>query len=301
MQIPPSGTQYPLAHGDFRAVVTEVGATLRSLSVRGEELLWGFDEHEPGPGAAGVSMAPWPNRVRDGAYRWEGEAYQLPVNEVLHNNAIHGLVHDVPWTLAARTDESVTLECVVHPRRFPEPSWPGALLVRVRYALDDDGLAVHFEAENCSDVPLPLGYGPHPYFAFPAIDDVEIRSPFTKQLTVDERLLPTGIVDVEDAADFREPRPLGDVVLDTAFTGVEGPWQLSLETEARTVEVWADGAFRWVQLFTHPTRGALAVEPMTCGPDALNEGVTHADLIRLEPGDRAQAAWGVRVVVPSGR
>jgi aldose 1-epimerase len=64
------------------------------------------------------------------------------------------------------------------------------------------------------------------------------------------------------------------------------------------VEVWAEPVYRWVQVFTtgdfpgKSTR-AVAIEPMTCPPDALNSGV---DLVWLKPGESWAGRWGITPV-----
>jgi aldose 1-epimerase len=89
------------------------------------------------------------------------------------------------------------------------------------------------------------------------------------------------------------------MALDTAFTDLvrdaDRRWRVRVEREERYAELWADESMRWTQVFTGgPYRDwSIAVEPMTCGPNAFNEGPTHADLVRLAPGDDFAAGWGV--------
>ena len=64
MSIPPTGEQYEIVFGGHRAVVTEVGATLRSYAVDGVDVVRGFGEHESPRGGQGQNLLPWPNRIR---------------------------------------------------------------------------------------------------------------------------------------------------------------------------------------------------------------------------------------------
>ena len=291
MMILPTGTQYDISHGELTAVVTEVGATLRSLRIGGREVLWTYGADERPRGFAGATLAPWPNRVRDGVYRFDGATHQLPVNEPGFHTAIHGLLFDVPWRLTRRSDDALTLAAVV----YPQVGWTGTLRVEQTFALDDGGLRVSFTATNAGDQVLPFGYGAHPLFAFPDVSQVVLSLPFERQLRVDERLLPVEVAELEPHYDFRDPRPIGELSFDTAFTSPTQAWQVRAAGPEHTITLWADEAFRWVQLYTRPERGALAIEPMTCGPDAFNEGPTHADLLVLEPGASASGTWGVRL------
>lgn len=291
MTILPTGIQYQIQHDDLTAVVTEVGATLRSLQWRGKEMLWTFEQDEAPQGFAGATLMPWPNRIRDGAYTFDGTDYLLPVNEHVRQTALHGFVFATPWALVRRSDQEITLSTVV----YPQIGWPGVLHAEVTYRVDEDGLTTTYRATNAGTVDIPFGYGTHPLFAFDDIGAVEVTSPFSKELLVDERLLPTEVVDIPKASDFRKARVLGDTEFDTAFTGVDGAWEIVLRGSEHTVTVWADERHPWVQIFTRPERSGIAVEPMTCGPDAFNEGPTHDDLIRLAPAESAEGTWGVKI------
>ena len=101
MTTSPSGDQHPITHGHYRAVVTQSGATLRSLSYDGRDLVQGFPEDRMASGGRGQVLVPWPNRIRDGAYTFDSAPQQLPLSEPARRNASHGLVRWVSWQLAA--------------------------------------------------------------------------------------------------------------------------------------------------------------------------------------------------------
>ncbi len=288
----PTGEQYTISHGRYSAVVTEVGASLRSLVVDGREWLWTFGEEEVPSGSAGRQLIPWPNRIRDGRYSFGGTDYQLPISEVPRGVAIHGLNEGFEWELVSHTETEVAQRHTFH----PESGWPGTLTVTLHHKVSDDGLEIVVHVNNEGRDPLPYGYGVHPYFAFDDVDDVSVELPFASELRVDEeRLLPLEVSPVSPGKDFRIGRKVDETVLDTAFTNPSTPcWTARLAGPQHTVEVWGDESVPWVQLYTRPERDALAVEPMTCGPDAFNEGPTHDGLIVLDPGESHVATWGVR-------
>jgi aldose 1-epimerase len=157
----PSGEQFELRHGSQRVVVTEVGAGLREW----EGVLDGYPLDSRATSGRGQVLIPWPNRVQDGQFEWDGESYQLPLDEPPF--AIHGLVRWQPWTCAERSSARVALEHVLYPSR----GYPFTLRLRVEYSLAADGLAVRTIAENAGTVAAPFGAGHHPYIARHA-DDV---------------------------------------------------------------------------------------------------------------------------------
>ena len=292
MTFNPTGEQYAISHGRYTAVVTEVGATLRSLTVDGRQWLLGFTEDEAPSGSRGRQLLPWPNRIRDGRYSFGGTEYQLPISEVPRNVALHGLDQGAAWELVHKSERKV----VQRHTFYPQKGWPGTLTVTLHHSITDDGLAVAVHTENNGVSDAPYGYGVHPYFAFGDISNVELELPFSSELRVDEeRLLPLEVASISAGRDFRSMRIVGDTFFDTAFTDPTSPhWRTRLVGTHHTVEVWGGEATPWVQIFTRPMRDSIAVEPMTCGPDAFNEGPTHDDLIVLPPGGMHVSTWGVR-------
>lgn len=298
MTLPPTGSQYEIISGGHRAVVTEVGATLRRYTLNGREVVHGFAADETVKGGRGQNMIPWPNRLRDGKYTFDGVDQQLWLTEPARHNASHGLVRYAPWRVLDHQPDRVTLGFVL----YPQPGWPGTLRAELTYRVGEDGLTVRVQVENVGSVAVPFGYGAHPYLSVgeEAVDEVRLTVPAGTFLRVDDRLLPTSVADVTGTAlDYRAGAELGDASLDTAFTdlarGSDGRWRVRLGRAERSAELWADESFHWTQVFTggpHRTWGT-AVEPMTCGPDAFNAGPTHADLITLAPGATFAGSWGV--------
>lgn len=291
MSILPTGQQFAIRHGRYAAVVTEVGATLRSLTVDGQEVLWTFAEDGVPVSCSGEQLAPWPNRIRDGQYSFDGVDYQLNISEVPRNTALHGLLGGLPFTVVSHTDDEVVLSAVI----YPQKGWSGVVEMTIGHKVDEDGLRVSVHARNVGSSSAPYGYGAHPYVAAD-LSTAVLTTPFAQELVVDdERLLPISLGDVTPEHDFRGGRALGGTEFDSAFAGVEDKWLVSVETGERTVEFWADETLPWGQIYTNPERTAIAIEPMTCGPDAFNEGPTHEGLIVLAPGESASSVWGIRV------
>ena len=290
----PSGEQHEIVLGDQRAVVTEVGATLREYSVGGREILDGFAAEEVCSGGRGQVLVPWPNRVRDGAYEFGGKLRQLPLSEPERHHAIHGLVRWVPWRPLERTAARISLGFTIH----PQPGYPFLLDLAVEYSLGAEGLRSTCRAENRGPEPAPFGVGSHPYLKpRGTLEAALLRVPARTYLEVDERLIPTGRrLPVEGTPyDFRRPRPVGAMVLDTCYADLDEP---GLEFDGLSVR-W-DAGHSFVQVFTGDTLGAdrrrrgLAAEPMSCPPNAFNSG---EGLVVLEPGGVWSGSWGISAAV----
>jgi aldose 1-epimerase len=300
----PSGRQHELAHGSQRAVVVEVGAGLRSYRADGRDIVDGYRRGEPCEGGRGQLLIPWPNRIADGKYSFGGRDLQLPVSDPKTGSAIHGLTRSMQWRLreAAADRCALALDLQAH------DGYPFRLGLEVTYVLDARGLRVQISAVNRGDEPCPYGAGAHPYVHLgdgALIDGALLRAPAHATLQMDGRGIPTGAeVPVEATVlDFRTPRPIGSLVLDTAFTqcaaDADGITRFSLTTPAgdRGVVVWMDGTLPFAMLYSGDTiadvprrRRGLAIEPMTCAPDAFNSG---AGLIVLQPGASHTCTWGI--------
>ena len=294
----PTGEQYEISSGKHRAVVAEVGAALRSFTFDGRDVVHGFDVMETITGGRGQNLIPWPNRIRDGRYTFNGVTQQLALTEPARHNASHGLARYVPWVLVERQTDTVVSRVRIH----PQPGWPGTLEATITHRVGEEGLLVTVEATNLGNNELPFGYGAHPYLTVgeSSVDEVALTVPAASYLEVDDRLLPAKISPVDGTAyDLRHSTVLGTTNLDTAMTDLDrdsdGRWRIRLARGDRYAELWGDETFVWTQVFTGgPNRdGGVAVEPMTCGPDAFNEGPTHGALRVLAPGHTFVGQWGI--------
>jgi aldose 1-epimerase len=301
----PSGAQHEIRHGSHRAIVTEVGATLRHYSVADADVIDGFGADEWSPDGRGQVLAPWPNRLDGGKYRFEGRDAQAALDEPELQNAIHGLVRWLPWRTASKSADGVELTCVLH----PQPGYPWRLDLQVGYRLDGTGLTVSCRARNASSAPAPFGIGFHPYLTLgTAIDDAVLRIPATRSLTMDDRGLPIGDESVTGSdLDFTEPKSIGSMRLDTGYTnlvrGADGIARACVATRDndRGASLWVDPLFRYLMVYTGDKleavsrrRRAVAIEPMTCPPNALRSGT---DVLKMEPGQSVEGHWGL---VPYG-
>lgn len=287
-----------LVHGDLRAVITEVGATLRSLRVRGEPVLWEFPVHEIASSGRGQVLAPWPNRLEDGWYRYGEVVGKAALDEPERSNAIHGLVRWLAWSLEERSTRRAVLSCVLQ----PQPAYPFRIRLELDYMLVDRGLEVTCEVTNTGAEPAPFGIGFHPYLvpSTTGIDDAEIHLVAARRLLLDERALPRGEEPVAGSAFDLDGRTLDSLRLDDCYTGLQrqsdGRWRALLNGPTRRLALWADPAFGYAMCFTGDSldaghrRGAIAIEPMTCPPNALRTGT---DLIALMPGEPWKASWGI--------
>ena len=298
-----SGRQFEISSGEHHAVVVEVGGGIREYTCRGRPVLDPYPPDVMADGAHGAPLVPWPNRLADGHYRFDGTEYQLALTEPEKHNAIHGLLMWRPWEAVGHRSDDVTMRAHLHPMQ----GYPFHLEVTVRYSLSPDGLAVTTTATNAGDTPAPYGCGQHPYLSPGSglVDDAELQLDAATRIVTDpDRQLPTGTEAVAGTPyDFRRPRRVGDLAIDYPFTDLARDdqgraWVRLLGADGATAELWVDQSYPLIELFTGDAlsqdrrRRGLGAEPMTCPPDAFRSGDR---LLRLTPGDSVTTRWGARL------
>jgi aldose 1-epimerase len=301
--VAPSGEQFEISHGEQRATIVEVGAGVREYLLGARPVLDPYPLHELCPGAHGAPLIPWPNRLADGSYRFDGVDHQLALSEPERHNAIHGLMRWRPWAALEHERSRVLMGARLHPL----VGYPFTLDLRIAYELGDAGLTVTTTATNIGPSVCPYGAGQHPYVSAGGglIDDCELQLPAASRILTDgERQLPCGREEVEGSPyDFRAPRRVEGSRLDDPFTDLErdGDGNATVvltRSDGSRIELWMDEQYGFVELFSgdtlepHRRRRALAVEPMTCAPDAFRSG---EGLVRLDPGATLVSSWGVRL------
>ncbi|PZQ90594.1 MAG: aldose epimerase [Leifsonia xyli] len=303
----PLGELIELRTARSTARIASLAAALLHLDVDGIDLAERTPPTRLPSHGHGIVLAPWPNRVRDARWNHGGVVQQLDVTDPSRGNAIHGLLRNTAYRVLQRADDAVTLGAVIHPQH----GWPFLVETRVHYALADDALTVTHTARNRGTAAAPWAVGAHPYLRVGATPveqlTLEVRGG-TRYLELDDRLVPVAVREVAPGSDLdlATPRGLGELDLNVAYqdvaTGPAGAAVLTAPDGARTV-LWQDPAFRWLQVYTprdfpHTDADgtetpalAVALEPMSAAPDALNSG---EGLAWLAQGESWEASWGVR-------
>jgi aldose 1-epimerase len=287
-----TGQQFTISAGRHRATAVEVGAGLRQYRLGDHDVTGSYGEHVLPPKGCGIALVPWPNRLRAGRYSFDGIDHQLPLTEPAAGNAIHGLGRWARWTPVAQSRSAITLALDI----VPQTGYPFEVQIEVTYALHRErGLTVTATARNHGGTRAPFGAGFHPYLATGGrpLERTTVQLPAATRLLVDGKQIPVGSEPVRGTRyDLRRGRRLGDARFDDGFTDVAFRDGRAVARVGDT-QLWVDENWRYLQLFTLADLGgapAVAVEPMTCAPDAFNSG---AGLMVLAPGESWQGSWGI--------
>ena len=306
---PLSGLQIELRLDDQEATVTDVGAKVRRYAVGGRDVITPFPADQVAPAGHGAVLAPWPNRLGDGRYTFDGVEYQLDISEPERGTALHGLAMWQRWSVEEIDDAAHAAghAATLAFRLAPSGGYPFDLLLRTTYRLTATGLHVQTTATNLGDTSAPYGVGFHPWLSPGAasIDECTLRLDASTRVLVDERLLPVGTEPVAGDFDLREPRTVRGLDLDDGFVDVirdaDGlSWIRLTGADGHTAAVWMDESMDTWQVCTGDHLGAtdwrrtgVAAEPMSCIADAFRTGER---LVRLEPGQTHDVTWGMALL-----
>lgn len=268
-----------------RALVSPWGATLTHLLIDGVEVIAHATKKDVQNSFAGVTLAPWPNRLANGTWKFENQEFSAEINDG-KSNANHGLVFNRKFEVESKTDDSVTFSYLLG----EDAAYPFTVLVRVSFSLRGSELISVITARNQADLKVPVAFGTHPYISAAADSQVSLLA--ESQAINNAAQIPTGAKPAQKIMQTK----FSELSLDDCFWGLtrneDGVAQVQVShANGSNVFVWQDSVFKYLMIYTHPTLG-LAVEPQTAPANALNSG---DDLIWLTPGESVSGSWGIRV------
>ncbi len=295
-----TGSVARIEAGGYRAEVAEVGAGLAGLWHDEVAVTVEMPAGELPPKSTGAVLMPWPNRIRDGHYSFDGVGYQLALTEPAQRNASHGFAKWARWNATERSASAVTMAHDL----VPQTGYPFEVRLQITYSVAvETGLTVSVTATNIGSGAAPFGAGFHPYLDLgnEELDGVELLIPAATVLDTDERQIPVGRSDVTGTPfDLRQSRPIGSLRLDHGYADLVGSTAV-VRSARRQAELRWDAAFGYLQVFTPPFvtpgRNAVAIEPMSCPANAFNSG---EGLVRLEPGQSWAGSWGISITAQDG-
>lgn len=276
------------------------------------EVIWAppdFTTGQPRPSKGGIPlMFPFPGRIPGTTFTWEGKQYELEPGDAF-GNAIHGFAMWRPWRVLSHAGNRVVAE--FHAWK-DDPTlksrWPADFRIKADYQLQGNALLAEYTLDNPCDVPLPCGFGTHPYFRVPlggpAADGCVVSLPVSAQWEL-ANMLPTGqCLELDQPASWQAGQAFAGLQLDDAFTGLkfDGDWAYSsVRDPGSGVKVTQrfDRSFRECVVYTAPHREAICIEPLTCVPgcfELTRQGI-DAGLRVLQPGEKRTAR--VEILVES--
>ncbi|MCP4123830.1 MAG: aldose 1-epimerase [Bacteroidetes bacterium] len=299
-------TSYKLINqqsGEYVVIVPEVGANVIEMVLKSKDtlcsVLQGYlndealDRHN---GYRSSRLLPFPNRIRDGNFVFNGESHQLTINRAKEGHAIHGLFYKsnfvVGSTIAGPHDAVLSLHLDY---KGNLPGYPFHFRAGIEYKLHEGGFESSLRVLNTGDAPLPFGDGWHPYFKLNGdVNDLYLTLPQAEEMAIDQRKIPTGVF--QSFTPFSKRQRIGEIQLDNGLRLQENGTVVTELYHKKTdvkLSVWQEtgpSKYNYLQVYIPKTRDAVAIEPMTCAANAFNNSY---GLITLKPGEEFEAKFGV--------
>lgn len=289
--------------GEFIEILSGLGAGINDLQVRNSRgqlvsMIGGYKSDEEIRKIhhtiyRGSKLSPFPNRIPAGKYTFKGTSYQLPVNEISLNNHLHALLH-YRWfdVVAQEANEEYAKLVLNHDYHGTYQGFPFPYSAQIEFRLNNEEVTIATSITNTSDEEMPLGDGWHPYFKFQSLDDVKFS------MSPARRIFSLAGNENGDVHGFESSTRLGDSKLDDCFESMSpnGKFRVYLEDEhsGTKLQVWQEsekGKYRYIQVYTPDSRQEIAIEPVSCPPNAFNTG---EGLIVLGGGETTEMKIGVQ-------
>ncbi|MES2492428.1 MAG: aldose 1-epimerase [Pseudomonadota bacterium] len=227
-----------------------------------QPLMRGIDLDNVGPLDVGCfPLVPFANRIRCGAFEFQGRTIRLAPNMLPDPSPLHGQGWLHPWQLTDRKSASAELRYV-----HAADEWPWQYEACQRFALDDAGLSIVLECLNLADEPMPCALGLHPYHDCDSVTVLDAN--VATVWTVDAAVLPLEQQPATGRYDLRERHICGQA-LDNGFGGWNGVADIRWAKGSKGLRLSAaDAAF--FQVYSPESGGYFAAEPVQNANAALN-------------------------------
>jgi len=286
-----NGLQYVLLkHPDtqsYAKISLTEGGSLNACTLNNQAVIEDLTPLNYANTYASSILFPFANRIKDGAYTFNGESYQFAINLKEENNALHGLVYNKTFRVVkeqtTKTEASVVLE---YQEKAHAKGFPYTYALQLKYTLTNDTLALQVTVKNTDTKPFPFTLGWHPYFTSSDLHNSQVTFDSNKKITLDERLLSKGVEDFNHNGTFA----IKDQKLDDCFILNSNDIQFITPTYQMAMSASSKGTF--LQLYTPPRANTIAIEPTTGISDSFNNEI---GLQILEPNNTYAIDWDIKV------
>jgi len=279
-------------------IFPNLGGSLQELVIDNIEIIDGITSDQKGledyqNTFKSSVLFPFPNRIKDGIYEFGENTYQLEINDITFNNAIHGLVYDRSFTFHKElgNPEKAELE-LTYKADGSHPGFPFGYELGLKYSFSNKGeAALAFEILNTGDQTFPFGLGWHPYFSSTDLSKSVLTLGAKDHFVCPERMIP----EEKEEAGLSESFAIGEQLFDDGYSLVRPACEF--ETPDYHLQLDFDtGEESFLQLYTPPHRRSIAIEPMTCITDAFNNGIGREV---LDPGQRYHWSINMKIRIKS--
>lgn len=264
--------------GDSFSVIPSNGAVISNLTLQNETVIkFPLNGEDPQKGYPSALLFPFPNRVRDGKYTFQGTEYQLDRNETGRSHAIHGFVNDVPFEVTSQRKNGITLTYKYNGDRS---GYPFPFVLEVSYSIvKKNTFRLAYSFTNTGTHDMPCGFGWHPYFmlADSKVSEMSLTVPAHYTFELDDTVIPFQANDsaVQESSREETTFSLRNTILDNVYKVKESDKTASVilsngKLNLTITQQTGSNRLNYFVLYTPPARNSIAIEPQTSNINAFN-------------------------------
>lgn len=263
------------------------GASLQELILNNHHIIKDLSPLTYNTTYASSILFPFANRIKDGKYEFEGNVYQLDINESANNNALHGLVYNKSFELVKENinDTYASVKLEYHEKNRPN-GFPFTYSIYAEYMLTNNELFFNLEVKNTDSKVFPFTLGWHPYFLSENLFNSALVFDSNLKLKLDNRNITQKIEANTFAAGFK----VGNQSLDDCF--VLDSNKVLFITPDYMLQLKSTEKDSYLQLFTPPHDNTIAIEPTTGVSDSFNNKI---GLKTLKPNEVYKIGWTIEI------
>ncbi len=237
-------------------------------------------------------LIPFANRINNGTFHFQGEQYQMKLNDLRQHHSVHGFLHSVPMEVREIASSFVTFE---YNYKGDQPGYPFLFNTAIHYSIHPaKGFTCVVTIKNSGSGDMPLSVGWHPYFYVQNnVNEAQLRLPGCERCIVGNNNIPVGLYIKNE--EFLNWESIGGKILNNCYKIGETPSisEIGLRYSNRVVTIWQESAsFPFFQIYTPPDRRSIAIEPVSSCIDSFNN---NDGLIMLKPMEEWKGMFGIKL------
>jgi aldose 1-epimerase len=271
--------------GEFLSVIPSFGGNIHELHLKKRKeihsIILGNKSKDELLGIGnnyyrGSKLSPFPNRINNATYKFKRKTYKLLANDGQH--ALHGMLWNAEFAIESKEENKNFAKLVLSKiYNNDEKGYPFQYKIEIEYTLKKSYVLVKTKITNLSLTKIPIGDGWHPYFSTGSdIESLQLQIPAKHCLEMDETKIPTGRT--RQNKTFLRPKFINKTILDHCFeiTSSKKMVETRLFDQVKNITIvlfqkTGKKGYNYIQLYTSPDRKSIAIEPMSCMPNAFNE------------------------------
>lgn len=270
-------------HRNVLEVSPNLGGAVNSLVINNKVIIKKLDICGPNNDFYSSILFPFANRIDRGVFSFSKKQYQLEINEVDRNHAIHGFVYNKVFSVEDISSSKNSARIILSfTEKTSSKNLPFDYKIKLTYNINKSKLSLKVNIENIGAQHFPFSLGWHPYFYCKRKDSGNILLNSNKKIVFEKNMIPVRF------DNLKTTQISTDTFLDECFylndknvIFKNNDYQIKLNSSEKT---------NYLQVYTPPEKNSVAIEMMTSPPNCFNNEI---DLKTLAPNESFKIEWSI--------